>query len=123
VFVPWEVNVINPRYDGSPSPVTYTLDSQRPHLVSVIDIDARDMKLEISIDGVAQGETEDFELNTSVYCGEDLASCLDQNFSTGSAVVPAGKHTVEIAWAGKGARPIVVGDFLQYMLMVSIAAS
>jgi hypothetical protein len=42
-----------------------------------------------------------------------MERCLDQNFSAGSAIVPAGKHTMEIAWAGKGARPIVVGDFLQ----------
>ena len=102
VFQQWDINTIVPGIDGQPSPIEYTLEHKKPHRLSVIDIDARDMQLGVYVDGVMRGLTTEFELDKSVNCGEDVQTCLNLNFSGGIIVVPPGRHTIKIVWAGKG---------------------
>lgn len=102
VFQRWAINTIIPDFDGQPIPIEHTMDQKKAHRLSIVDIDARDMQLEVYVDGVSSGLTTDFCLDKSVNCGEDVATCLHQNFSGGVVVVPPGRHIVKIAWAGKG---------------------
>jgi len=93
--------MILPGRDDKPAPIEYTLDYQNPHRISAVDIDARDMELEIYVDGILRGLTSDFALNKSVNCGDNWKVCVAQNFSAGVVVVPPGNHTVKLAWGGK----------------------
>jgi hypothetical protein len=102
VFQRWDINTIIQGLDGQPSPIEYTLEHKKPHRLSVVDIDARDMQMEIYVDGITRGLTTDFKLDKSVNCGEDIQTCLNLNLSGGVVVVPPGKHTVQIVWVGKG---------------------
>ena len=80
--------------------------------MSVIDIDARDMQLQVFIDGVLNSTTTEFEFDKSVNCGEDVRTCIGKGFSWAAVVVPPGMHKVEVAWSGKGAILMVgIGSF------------
>ena len=103
VFQPWEVNMILPGHDDKPIPVEYTLDYQKPHRVCAIDIDARDMELEIYVDGILRGLTSEFELDKSVNCADDWKACRAKNFSVGCVIVAPGDHIVKLVWGGTGA--------------------
>jgi len=92
--------MILPGHDDKPIPVEYTLDYQKPHRVCAIDIDARDMELEIYVDGILRGLTSEFELDKSVNCADDWKDCRAQNFSTGCVIVSPGDHTVKLVWGG-----------------------
>ncbi|EPQ54046.1 heme peroxidase [Gloeophyllum trabeum ATCC 11539] len=100
-FDPWHAETIRPGPDGKPRPIEYTYKSRRPHRLSVVDIDKRDMQLELFVDGQSRGVTTEFTLDKAVDCGEDLRRCLQERFSAGVIEIPPGKHTVKIAWAGK----------------------
>jgi len=114
IFQPWEVNTMLPGSDGKPIPIEYTLNYHKPHRVSAIDIDARDMEIEVYVDDILRGLTSDFDLNKSVNCGDDWRACRAQGFSVGAVVVPSGSHTVKLAWGGKeflpGTRDIDWGE-------------
>ncbi|KAF8885157.1 heme peroxidase [Infundibulicybe gibba] len=101
VFQKWDTNILLPGPDGQPTPIEYTMDHKKPHRLTLLDIDARDMQLDVLVDGVVRGRTTDFELDKTVDCGEDHNLCLKHNFSAGVVVVPPGKHTVKIVWVGK----------------------
>lgn len=102
IFDPYRTVTFLPSRDNKPIPITYTHKNRKAHRLSVIDIDARDTQMDLFIDNLSYGVTRDFELNKELDCGEDLRFCLEQGFSAGVLVVPPGKHTVKIAWAGKG---------------------
>jgi hypothetical protein len=106
VFQRWDINTIVAGPDGQPSPIEYTLERKKPHRLTVLDIDARDMRLAVYVDGIMRGMSSDFKLDKSMICGDTIQICLDQNFSTAAVVVPPGRHTVKIVWAGKGENPI-----------------
>ncbi|KAF8664844.1 hypothetical protein AX16_000685 [Volvariella volvacea WC 439] len=101
IFQKWTPNTFLPGPDGYPMPVTYTLEHPRPHRLSIIDLDARDMQMAINVDGVPSGITSDFVLDKYVTCGDNISRCVNYNFSGGVVVVPPGRHTVEITWVGK----------------------
>lgn len=101
-FDPYHILTILPDPDGKPIPFEYTYKNRKPHRLTVIDVDKRDMRLEVFIDGHSRGLTRDFELDKSVDCGDNWIACLNQNFSAGVVVVPPGKHTIMLVWAGKG---------------------
>ncbi|TFK40587.1 heme peroxidase [Crucibulum laeve] len=101
VFQRWSINAFVPGLNGQPSPIRYTLDHKKPHLLSLVDIDARDMQMAVLVDGVIQGLTTEFELDKSDDCGEDYNACISRNFSAGMVVIPSGKHSVQIVWHGK----------------------
>ena len=102
IFDPYHAITILPGPDGKPIPIEYTYKSRKPHQLTVIDIDKRDTRLAVFIDGHARGLTRDFELDKSVDCGDDWIKCVNMGFSAGVVIVPDGKHTIKIAWAGKG---------------------
>ena len=102
VFQPWDVYTMLPGLDDQPLPLVYTLDHPKPHKLSLLDIDARDMQMAVYVDDDLRGLTRDFEVNKTMDCGEDLRSCLMSGFSAGVVVVRPGKHTVRIQWVGKG---------------------
>lgn len=41
-------------------------------------------------------------LDRSVDCEVEWRACPNQNFSAGVVIVPPGRHTVTVAWAGEG---------------------
>jgi hypothetical protein len=102
VFQPYDIHTILPGPDDHPLPLEYTLDHHKAHMLSVVDIDARDMQLAVYVDEELRGLTRDFELNKTINCGEDLRMCLSDGFSAGVVVVRPGNHTVRIEWVGKG---------------------
>lgn len=59
----------------------------------MVDLDKRDIELEIWVDQ-EYSVSRDAELNSNVDCREDVAKCLDLNFSAAFVVVPPGQHTV-----------------------------
>lgn len=101
VFQPYEIHTMLPGSDGHPVPLEYTIDHPKPHKLSVVDIDERDMQMAVYVDDDLRGLTRDFELNQTMNCGEDVATCLTSGFSAGVVVVRPGKHTVRIQWVGK----------------------
>ncbi|TFK64440.1 hypothetical protein BDN72DRAFT_265175 [Pluteus cervinus] len=101
VIQKWAINTFLPDADGRPAPVEYTLNHHKPHRLSLIDIDHRDMMMAVHVDNVLRGQTTDFAIDTNMDCGEDIGTCLQLNFSGGVVVVPPGDHTVKITWVGK----------------------
>ncbi|KAF7978375.1 hypothetical protein HWV62_751 [Athelia sp. TMB] len=90
------------RGTDKPLPYKYTTKDKKPHRMTIMDADQRDMQFTIWIDGIIAGVTSDFVLDKSVDCGEVAKTCWQKQFSMGIVDVPSGKHTVEIRWAGKG---------------------
>ncbi|KAF8647707.1 hypothetical protein AX16_006599 [Volvariella volvacea WC 439] len=101
VFQRWTLNAILPGPHNEPVPAEYILESEIPHRLSVVDIDARDAQFAISVDNVLQGITSEFEFDKYANCGDDVARCLAHNFSGGVVIVPPGRHTVRVSWAGR----------------------
>lgn len=93
-----------PDADGQPAPISYSFEHVKPHRLSVVDIDQRDLQLAVYVDGDLRGHTSGFDLNKNINCGEDARACLNAKFSGGAVVVPPGKHTVMLTWVGKGGR-------------------
>lgn len=78
------------------------MDHPKAHKISIVDIDAKDMRMSVFVDDVPRGKTPDFPLNKTINCGEDLNTCLKAGFSAGVVIVPPGNHTIRIEWAGNG---------------------
>jgi hypothetical protein len=56
------------------------------------------------------GNTNDYQLNTNVWCGitaDAYQNCLNSHMSTGEFVVPAGPHTVAVTM-----RPGVASEYI-----------
>lgn len=102
VFQPWAVNAFIPGLEDEPNPIEYTMNHPKAHKLSIVDIDIKDTRMAIFVDGVLRGLTRDFELNKTMDCGENLRTCLNEGFSAGVVIVPPGNHAVRIEWAGKG---------------------
>ena len=102
VFDAWNVRTFVPGLDDNPVPLEYFLKDRKAHKLSIVDIDARDTRMEIHVDGVNKGLTTEIQLDKTVDCGDNLGLCLQQGFSAGVVVVPPGKHTVRIQWVGEG---------------------
>ncbi|TFK47855.1 heme peroxidase [Heliocybe sulcata] len=98
---PWHVEAIKAGQDGKPVPIEYTYRSRRPHRLSVVDADKRDLRMQLFVDGESKGLTTAFDLDKTLDCGTDLAKCLNNRFSAGVLEVPPGKHKVRIEWAGE----------------------
>lgn len=89
--------------DGKLIPIEYTLDLPTNHHLSFVDVDEKDMRMNLVLDGVSMGLSTEVQLNKSESCGDKYGECLDRKFSAGDVDwMPAGKHTVRIEWAGVG---------------------
>ncbi|TFK37629.1 heme peroxidase [Crucibulum laeve] len=100
-FQPWDFTSFHPGPDDEPLPIVYTINHHTPHSLSIVDVDARDVRMSVWIDDVLRGLTSEFELDKEVQCQSDLRMCLDKGFSAGYVVIPEGNHTVRIEWEGK----------------------
>ncbi|KAF7973363.1 hypothetical protein HWV62_15541 [Athelia sp. TMB] len=98
------------RGTDKPLPYKYTTKDKKPHRMTIMDADQRDMQFTIWIDGIIAGVTSDFVLDKSVDCGEVARTCWQKQFSMGIVDVPSGKHTVEIRWAGKAFHIMPIGN-------------
>lgn len=101
----WSLTSILPSSSQSskPLPATYSLKLKHPHRLSLIDIDSRDMRLGVYVDGHSLGVTTDFEVDKDVQCdGSNWVDCLNKGFSAAALVIPKGKHEVKVEWVGKG---------------------
>ncbi|KDR69941.1 hypothetical protein GALMADRAFT_282379 [Galerina marginata CBS 339.88] len=96
----WEITSMKAGDDGRLIPLQYTLDLPTAHSLSMVDVDAKDMKMAIWLDKTLLGITADIELNKSENCGDNFGDCLNRGFSGGYVVIPKGNHTVRIEWAG-----------------------
>ncbi len=101
---PWQIVAMKARRDGMLEPLEYTLKLRKAHRLSIIDIDAKDMSMGMYVDGVAKGDTPVKEVNKTETCN-DANDCWGKDYSSGSVVVPRGKHTVRVQWAGFGELP------------------
>jgi len=101
VFDAWNVRAFVPGLDDNPVPLEYSFKDRKAHKLSVVDIDARDTRMEIYVDGENKGLTTEFQLDKTLDCGENVGLCLQQGFSAGVVVVPPGKHTVKVQWVGE----------------------
>lgn len=102
VFQPWDINTFVLGEDGHPIPIEYTLDHPKAHKLSIVDIDTMDTQMAVYVDNELRGVTRDFEVNKTNSCGESHGACVKGGFSAGVVVVGPGRHTVKIAWIGKG---------------------
>jgi len=102
VFDAWNIHAFVPGLDDNPVPLEYSLKDRKAHKLSIVDIDAKDTRMEIYVDGINKGLTTEFQLDKTLDCGDNLGLCLQQGFSAGVVVVPPGKHTVRIHWVGEG---------------------
>ncbi|KDQ51439.1 hypothetical protein JAAARDRAFT_530376 [Jaapia argillacea MUCL 33604] len=87
--------------DNKPIPIKRPYRLIKPNRFTVLDVDKRDMQMELLVDSVTRGNTSDFVLDKSVDCGQDYWSCPGKGLSGGIVVVASGKHTFEIRWVGK----------------------
>lgn len=111
-FKPWEIFEMIPDADGVPTPLEYSLNHRNPHVLSVVDIDARDTRMSVSVDGKLLGKTTPFEFDKTVNCGEDQDTCIRNGFSMGRVILAPGKQRVKIEWAGEGTVRFCHGKFL-----------
>jgi len=71
-----------------------------PHRLQVFDADKKDTRFAIFVDELLRGLSPDFEVNMDEDCGVEPYDCYIKQFTGIDVVVPAGNHTVRIAWAG-----------------------
>jgi len=99
--MPWEIFTVVRNPDDSPTYAEYIEEYISPHQLSLVDLDYRDMRLEVFVDGISAGSTSDFASSNSVFCGVDVNKCLEGEFSHGTFTIPAGRHIVRIAVIGE----------------------
>ena len=98
----WQIVTMKAGDDGKLIPLEYTLNHPTAHILSVTDVDAKDMAMLFWIDNQIYGTTPQLELNKSEDCGLDYADCIRRGFSSGRIQIPKGYHTVRIEWNGVG---------------------
>ncbi|KAF8724506.1 hypothetical protein AX14_008737 [Amanita brunnescens Koide BX004] len=93
----WHIRAFRPKWFGlfgEPAPIIYqTPRGRKAHQISVIDLDKRDIELQMWVDKKYMG-SRDVELNSTVDCGEDIGKCINLDFGSALVVVPSGRHTV-----------------------------
>lgn len=99
----YEIMAFVPGADGvHPDPIEYNLSSMKPHKLSIMAIDTRDLRMGVYVDDELRGMTSRIVRNSTETCGEKFSGCLAKKFSSGVVIVPSGNHTVKIEWAGNG---------------------
>lgn len=93
----WHIKTFRPKWFGQfgePAPIIYrTPKGHKAHQISIVDLDKRDIGLQVWVDKYDMG-FRDVLLDSTVDCGEDLAKCLELGFASVLFVVPPGRHTV-----------------------------
>ncbi|KAF8708899.1 hypothetical protein AX14_013538 [Amanita brunnescens Koide BX004] len=93
----WHIKTFRPKWFGQfgePAPIIYrTPKGHKAHQISIVDLDKRDIELQVWVDKYDMG-FRDVLLDSTVDCGEDLAKCLQLGFASALFVVPPGRHTV-----------------------------
>ncbi|KAJ2915862.1 hypothetical protein MD484_g4540, partial [Candolleomyces efflorescens] len=102
---PWEIYTMLPGPDNRTAPFIVTLDNPRKRRITFIDIDDRDMRFTVSVDGKKRALSSDFVLDRRVRCGDDVEQCLKKGFSQASVIVSGGKKVIKLEWAGKDNLP------------------
>jgi hypothetical protein len=105
-----------PGPDNRTAPFIVALDSPRKRRLTFVDIDERDMRFTVSVNGKKKALSSDFVLDRRVHCGDDVEQCLKKGFSQASVIVSGGKKVVKLEWVGKGV-------FLIRSLVMAIACS
>lgn len=91
-----------PGPDNKAVPFLYTGQYSRRRRISFVDIDKRDMRFKVFVDGKLKQVSTDFELDKTLNCGQDALKCVEEGFSEASVIIPSGKHTIKVEWIGKG---------------------
>lgn len=95
-----------PGSDGvTPKPIEFYSDKKKSHLLSVVGIDNKDLRMKIYVDKELKGLTSVIERNSTENCGESPNECMLKKFSAAILPIPPGKHTVTIEWADNGLIP------------------
>ncbi|KDQ11187.1 hypothetical protein BOTBODRAFT_35487 [Botryobasidium botryosum FD-172 SS1] len=102
---PWEVYTMHPGPDNKTTPFMYTGQYSRRRRISFVDVDERDMRFKVFVDGKLNQVSTDFELDKTLNCGQDALKCVEEGFSEASVVIPSGKHTIKVEWIGKDTLP------------------
>ncbi|KAF8676698.1 hypothetical protein AX14_004845 [Amanita brunnescens Koide BX004] len=93
----WHVKAFRPKWFGligEPAPIIYRTPFRlKAHQISVVDLDKRDIEIQIWVDKEYMG-SRDIELNSTVDCGDDIGKCIELEFATALLVVPPGRHAV-----------------------------
>ena len=97
----WQTYSITPDVKGNPKPFVWTYNVRAPLALSVVGLDNRDTVLNIYIDRSFIGSTSDIVVDTSISCGEDPLRCVSMGMTQGKVILPQGKHTISVTWAGK----------------------
>ena len=100
----WHVRTFRPRWFGlfgAPGKITYRTWSRKARQISVVDLDKRDIAINLRIDGRDQGTTK-VDLDPNISCGDNVQKCIDMGFASALVLVPAGRHkvTAEIVRGG-----------------------
>ena len=93
----WHIRTFRPKWFGlfgEPAPIIYqTPHGLKAHHIAVVDIDKRDIELQLWVDQEYMGY-HPVELNSTVDCGVDIVKCLNLDFASGYFVVRPGRHAV-----------------------------
>ncbi|KAJ2933211.1 hypothetical protein H1R20_g3912, partial [Candolleomyces eurysporus] len=98
---PWEAYTMLPGPDNRTAPFIVTLDNPKKRRISFVDIDQRDMRFKVSVNGKKKALSSDFVLDRRVECGDDAEQCLKKGFSQASVIVSGGKQVLKVEWVGK----------------------
>jgi hypothetical protein len=63
-----------PGPDNKTAPFIYSTQHPRPRRISFVDIDTRDMRFKIVVDGKLKRTSTDFEVDRGINCGQSNAS-------------------------------------------------
>ena len=74
-------------------PIRYETQGRDAHRISVIDVDKRDIEIQLWLDDVDRGYRT-VNLDPTVDCGRDIPKCLELGFGSGVLDIPPGKHVV-----------------------------
>ena len=138
----WHIKAFRPKWFGlfgEPTPIIYrTPRGRKAHQISVVDLDKRDIELQMWIDKEYMG-SRDVALDSTVDCGDDIGKCIELEFSSALFVVPPGRHTVRAeirrreydsissfqssnAMSGNASQPFVWGKERQRRVMWMVQA-
>jgi len=76
---------------NEPIPIRYLTEARNARRISVLDVDRRDIEIELWLDDIYKGY-RDVDLNATVDCGRDIIKCIELDFGSGAVEIPPGKH-------------------------------